>query len=100
MFYNFCHHYDARKLLSEVKDQQEFKAIKNMVIREAEELRLGVFTFEDARMHNEMGGEQAAMPHAWNSQKEVAEAYQNAEEILSECEDLESEKAAQVRVLE
>lgn len=48
-----------------------------MVIREAEELRLGVFTFKDARMHNEMGGEQAAMPHAWNSRKEMAEAYQN-----------------------
>ena len=27
--------------------QPEFKAIKNMVIREAEELRLGAFTFED-----------------------------------------------------
>ena len=30
--------------------QKEFKAIKNMVIREAEQLRLGTFTFEDARM--------------------------------------------------
>ena len=33
--------------------QKEFRAIKNMVIREAENIRLGVFTFEDADDHYE-----------------------------------------------
>ena len=33
--------------------QKEFKAIKNMVVREAENLRLGVFTFEDDSMRDE-----------------------------------------------
>ena len=36
-----------------LSQQKEFKAIKNMVIREAENLRLGVITFEDDRMQDE-----------------------------------------------
>ena len=38
---------DAPREHKPLSQQQEFKAIKNMVIREAEELRLGAFTFED-----------------------------------------------------
>lgn len=40
--------------------QKEFRAIKNMVVREAENLRLGVFTFEDEDRTEEMDGEQEA----------------------------------------
>ena len=36
-----------------LSQQKEFKAIKNMVIREAENLRLSVLTFEDERMQDE-----------------------------------------------
>ena len=36
-----------------LSQQKEFKAIKNMVIREAENLRLGVVTFEDGQMQDE-----------------------------------------------
>ena len=36
-----------------LSQQKEFKAIKNMVIREAENLRLGVFTFEDEHLRDE-----------------------------------------------
>ncbi|MBD5117659.1 MAG: sel1 repeat family protein [Clostridiales bacterium] len=36
-----------------LSQQKEFKAIKNMVIREAENLWLGVITFEDDRMQDE-----------------------------------------------
>ncbi len=36
-----------------LSQQKEFRAIKNMVIQEAENLRLGVFTFEDAEMNDE-----------------------------------------------
>ena len=50
-----------------LSQQQEFKAIKNMVIREAEELRLGTFTFEDVSMRDEVDEDQDAVCFAWNS---------------------------------
>ena len=83
-----------------LSQQQEFKAIKNMVIREAEELRLGAFTFEDASMMDEMDEDQEEVSYAWSSRWEMAEAYQNAKEILSVYENTEAEKAEQVRMLE
>ena len=83
-----------------LSQQQEFKAIKNMVIREAEELRLGAFTFEDASMLDEMDEDQEEVSYAWSSRWQMAEAYQNAKEILSEYENTEAEKAEQVQMLE
>lgn len=83
-----------------LSQQQEFKAIKNMVIREAEELRLGTFTFEDTTMKDEVDEDQEEVYYAWSSRWEMAEAYQTAKEILSEYENPEAEKAEQVRMLE
>lgn len=83
-----------------LSQQQEFKAIKNMVIREAEELRLGTFTFEDTAMKDEVDEGQAEVYYAWSSRWEMSEAYQNAKEILSVYENTEKEKAEQVRLLE
>ena len=83
-----------------LSQQQEFKAIKNMIIREAEELRLGAFTFEDASMVDEMDEDQEEVSYAWSSCWQMAEAYQNAKEILSEYENTEAEKAEQVQMLE
>ena len=83
-----------------LSQQQEFKAIKNMVIREAEELRLGAFTFEDTTMRDEVDEDQEEVYYAWSSRWEMAEAYQNAKEILSVYENTEEEKAEQVRLLE
>ena len=83
-----------------LSQQPEFKAIKNMVIREADNLHLGAFTFEDARMKDEVDEDQDAVLHAWSSRWEMAEAYQNAKEILSVYENTEKEKAEQVQVLE
>ena len=83
-----------------LSQQQEFKAIKNMVIREADNLQLGVFTFEDAQMRDEVDEDQDAVLHAWSSRWEMAETYQNAKEILSVYENTEEEKAEQVQVLE
>ena len=83
-----------------LSQQQEFKAIKNMVIREAEELRLGTFTFEDTAMKDEVDEDQEEVYYAWSSRWEMAEAYQNAKEILSVYENTEEEKAEQVRLLE
>ena len=86
-----------RKSLSQ---QQEFKAIKNMVIREAERLRLGTFTFEDTRMRDEVDEDQDAVYQAWSSRWQMTEAYQSAKEVLEEYDNPEAEKAEQVQVLE
>ena len=83
-----------------LSQQQEFKAIKNMIIREADNLQLGVFTFEDAQMKDEVDEDQDAVLHAWSSRWEMADAYQDAKEILSVYENTEEEKAEQVQVLE
>ena len=83
-----------------LSQQQEFKTIKNMVVREAENLWRGEFTFEDAAMRDEVDEDQEAVYCTWSSRWEMAEAYQNAKEILSEYENTEEEKAEQVRVLE
>ena len=83
-----------------LSQQKEFKAIKNMVIREAEQLRLGTFTFEDASMRDEVDEDQDAVYFAWDSNWQMTEAYQSAKEVLEEYENPESEKAEQVQVLE
>ena len=44
---------DAPRQHLPLSQQKEFKAIKNMVIQEAESLRLGVLTFEDNQMADE-----------------------------------------------
>ena len=62
--------------------QKEFKAIKNMVIREAERLRLGTFTFEDTRMRDEVDEDQDAAYFAWNSSWRMAEIYQSAKRCV------------------
>ncbi len=80
--------------------QKEFRAIKNMVVREAENLLLEVFTFEDKDRTEEMDGEQEAALREGDSRREMWEIYQHAKEILSERENTEAEKAEQVRALE
>lgn len=91
---------DAPREHKPLSQQQEFKAIKNMIIREAEELRLGTFTFEDTTMKDEVDEDQEEVYYAWSSRWEMAEAYQNAKEILSVYENTEEEKVEQVRLLE
>ena len=83
-----------------LSQQKEFKAIKNMVIREAEQLRLGTFTFEDARVRDEVDEDQDAVYFVWNSSWQMAEVYQSAKDVLEEYENPEEEKAKQMRVLE
>ena len=63
-----------------LSQQKEFKAIKNMVIREAEQLRLGTFTFEDSRVRDEVDEDQDAVYFAWNSSWQMTEIYQSAKE--------------------
>ena len=83
-----------------LSQQKEFKAIQNLVIREAERLRLGELTFEDGRMRDEADADQDAVYYAWHDDRQTTEVYQSAKEVLEEYENPESEKAEQVRVLE
>ena len=91
---------DTPREYKPLSQQKEFKAIKNMVIQEADNLQLSVFTFEDTQMKDEVDEDQDAVLHAWSSRWEMADAYQDAKEILSVYENTEAEKAEQVRVLE
>ena len=83
-----------------LSQQKEFRAIKNMVIREAEQLRLGTLTFEDTRMRDEADEDQDAVYQAWDVNWQMAEVYQSSKEVLEEYENPEAEKAEQVQVLE
>ena len=78
----------------------KFRAIQNMVIQEAENLRLGVLTFEDEEMKDEMEEKEKAALREGDSRREMWKIYQHAKEILSERESTEAEKAEQVRALE
>ena len=80
--------------------QKEFRAVKNMVIREAENLRLGVFTFEDEDRTEEMDREQEAALREGDSRQEQWKIYRNAREVLSRWDSTEAEKAEQVQTLE
>ena len=61
---------------------------------------MGTFTFEDAAMKDEVDEDQEEVYCAWSSRWQMAEAYQNAKEILSVYENTEEEKAGQVQMLE
>ena len=43
-----------------------------MVIREAEELRFGAFTFEDTTMKDEVDEDQEAVYNIWNSRRQMS----------------------------
>ena len=91
---------DAPREHQPLSRQKEFRAIQNMVIREAENLRLGVFTFEDEETKDEMEEKEEAALQEGDSRREMWEIYQHAKEILSERESTEAEKAEQVQMLE
>ena len=91
---------DAPREHQPLSRQKEFRAIQNMVIREAENLRLGVFTFEDEDMKDEVEEEEEASLREGDSRREMWEIYQHAKEILSQRESTEAEKAEQVQTLE
>lgn len=81
--------------------QKEFKAIKNMVIREAENIRLGVHTFEDEDMQEEP--EEDIHSNSAASSKRVyeqASEYRKAKAILTDPTLMREEKLSAVDTLE
>ena len=71
---------ELTKLLGETcmrLDVNSMKPLDNLchpvsVIREAEELHLGTFTFEDASMKDEVDEDQEAVYNVWNSRRQMS----------------------------
>lgn len=82
-----------------LSQQKEFKAIKNAVIREAENIYAGKFSFEDERMADEVD-EDAKMLSEQSSNYQLAGIYQDAKNILYSDESTETEKEIAVQTLE
>lgn len=78
--------------------QKEFRAIKNLVIQEAENLRLGVFSFEDAEMNDESEAVSEVLPQG-TEYGEVLE-YRQAATLLCDDDVTWAEKREAVKTLE
>ena len=78
--------------------QKEFRSVKNAIIREAENLRLGVVTFEDREMMDEEEGEEVVSTprNLW----QFVMDYQEAKAILYDEDAKWSEKEEAVHTLE
>ena len=81
-----------------LSQQKEFRAIKNLVIQEAENLRLGVFTFEDAEMNDEPEAVFEILPQGVEY-NEVLE-YRQAAALLCDDDVTWAEKREAVKTLE
>ena len=81
-----------------LSQQKEFKAIKNMVIREAERIRLGEITFEDEQMVDELDEEEEVL----NSQSrwQMVNAYREAKYVLCDDDSTWAEQEEAVQTLE
>ena len=84
-----------------LSQQKEFKAIKNMVIREAENIRLGIHTFEDEDMQDEPE-EDVPDGRASNTKQvyELAADYRKAKAVLTDDTLMREEKRSAVDTLE
>lgn len=81
-----------------LSQQKEFRTIKNLIIRETENLRLGVFTFEDAEMKDEPEVDSEVLPQGVRY-GEVLE-YRQARALLYDDDVTQAEKREAVKVLE
>lgn len=81
--------------------QKEFRRIKNMVIAEAENIRLGIPAFEDERMDDDPDPE-LTEAHTTSSRSiyEQAAEYRRAKELLYDYDTLQEDKVAAVETLE
>ena len=83
-----------------LSQQKEFRRIKNDIIREAENIRLGLPTFEDEKMQDEPEPEAAHEEQRSSSVYEQARRYRAAKTVLQDVYALDEEHAEAVRVLE
>lgn len=94
-----------------LSQQKEFRAIKNMVIREAENLRLDAVTFEDEEMDEPDADGEPEMPdvgdnadeeprHAAHTVWQQAREYRAAKAVLNNEDSTAAEKSAAMEMLE
>lgn len=81
-----------------LSQQKEFRAIKNLVIQEAKNLRLGVFSFEDAKMNDEPEAVSEVLPQG-AEYSEVLK-YRQAAALLRDDDVPWAEKREVVKTLE
>lgn len=67
-----------------LSQQKEFRKIKNMIIQEAESIRLGLPTFEDEKMRDEPEQEEPQNEHQSYSVYEQAQRYRAAKAVLQD----------------
>lgn len=83
-----------------LSQRKEFRKIKNDIIREAENIRLGLPTFEDERMQDESEPESQKKEHQSYSVYEQAQRYRTAKAVLQDIYALDAEHAEAVKALE
>lgn len=83
-----------------LSQQKEFRKIKNMVIQEAESIRLGLPTFEDGKMRDEPEQEEPQNEHQSYSVYEQAQRYRAAKAVLQDIYTLDEEHMDAVKELE
>lgn len=85
-----------------LSQQKEFRRIKNMVISEAENIRLGIPTFEDERMNDDPDPEPntAQSSPEGRSVYEQAAVYRKAKELLYDYDTFQADKRWAIKSLE
>ena len=83
-----------------LSQRKEFRKIKNDIIREAENVRLGLPIFEDERMQDESEPESQKKEHQSYSVYEQAQRYRTAKAVLQDIYALDAEHAEAVKALE
>ena len=83
-----------------LSQRKEFRKIKNDIIREAENIRLGLPTFEDEGMQDEPEPESQKEEHQSYSVYEQTQRYRAAKAVLQDIYALDAEHAEAVKALE
>ena len=83
-----------------LSQRKEFRKIKNDIIREAENIRLGLPTFEDEGMQDEPEPESQKAEHQSYSVYEQAQRYHAAKAVLQDIYALDAEHTEAVKALE
>ena len=97
---NGCYGHSAPWERLPLSQRKEFRKIKNDIIREAENIRLGLSTFEDEKMRDEPEPEEHREEHQSYSVYEQAQRYRAAKSVLQNIYALDDTHAEAVRELE
>ena len=97
---NECYGHSTLWERLQLSQRKEFRKIKNDIIREAENIRLGLPTFEDERMQDEPELESQKEEHQSYSVYEQAQRYRAAKAVLQDIYARDAEHAEAVKALE